>query len=102
MNEADVILPPPQIEPPARAPDVWTRNRDYFVSHRAEFMEKHRGKYVAVNEEQIVAVGDDKLEVANAAYAKCGYVPVYVGLVGEDNPRIVRMPSPIRVVDRDV
>lgn len=100
MNETDVILPSPQIELPVPIPDVWTRNRDYFVSHRDELMKEYRGKYVAVHDGLIVAIGDDKLEVAKAGYTQCGRVPVYVGFVGEAEPRRIRMPSPIRVAKR--
>lgn len=100
MNETDVVLPSPQIELPVPTPDVWTRNRDYFVSHRDELMKEYRGKYVAVHDGRIVAIGDDKLEAAKAGYAQCGRVPVYVGFVSEEGPRRIRMPSPIRVVKR--
>jgi hypothetical protein len=32
--------------------------------------------------------------VAKLAYARAGYVPVYVGLVTDDPPRPVHLPSP--------
>ena len=52
----------------------------------------HRGQYVAGRDGSVIAGGPDQVEVAQQAYAKVGYVPVYVGLVSDEPPRPVRFP----------
>ena len=43
---------------------------------------------------RVIAEGPDQIEVAKQAYARAGYVPIYVGLVTNEPPRPVRIPSP--------
>ena len=57
----------------------------------------HRGQYVAVHDGRVVASGSDEIAVALQAYRDHGYVAIYAGLVSEQAPRIVRIPSPRRV-----
>ena len=54
----------------------------------------HRGRYVAVHHGCVIAEGPEQVEVAKQAYARAGYVPIYVGLVTEEPSRPVRLPSP--------
>ncbi len=101
MNEIDIILPPPQLAHLVPVTDMWTRNCDYFALHRAELLKEYRDKFVAVHEGKVVAHGDSIIEVAEAGYRACGYVPIYVDLVSENEPAVVRMPSPIRDLSRN-
>jgi len=38
--------------------------------------------------------GTDQFDVAKQAYARVGYVPIYVGLATTESPHPVRLPSP--------
>ncbi|MEI4896673.1 hypothetical protein Q8G71_35880, partial [Klebsiella pneumoniae] len=54
----------------------------------------HRGRFVAVHEGRVVESGDDKVAVARRAYARFGYVPIFVSRVAEPPNAPVRVPSP--------
>jgi hypothetical protein len=93
-----VTLPAPVIDlnPPPRT--KWDREYQTFRRLLPELLKTHRGQYVAIHEEQMVDSGDDQIAVALRAYARHGYVPIYVGLVTE-HPRIARIPH-YRVLER--
>ena len=93
MSEAET-LPPPMIQPPPSANDKWGREHGAFLSLRSSLLGSYLGKYVAVHEGRVVESGSDQIEVALRAYAKCGYVPLYVGLVSVSPPKPLRLPSP--------
>jgi hypothetical protein len=92
MDESD-ILPAPVINVPKRDDDKWERERSAFYRLLPNLLTTNRGKYVAIHEESVVEVGDSSLETAQRAYAKFGYIPIYIGLVSEQGPRVVRLPS---------
>jgi hypothetical protein len=98
MSEAnstihEVVLPPPP-------EDKWRREYRAFLRMIPELLKTHRGKYVAIHEEKVVESGDDLIPVALRAYERHGYVPIYVGLVTDEPPPVIRLPSP-RLVRRE-
>jgi dCTP deaminase len=81
-------------KPPARPTDVaFLREKRAFERLKLGLLQEHRGEYVAVYGGEVVAIGRDSTEVAQEAYGKAGYVPLYIGLVDENLP-VVRIPSP--------
>jgi hypothetical protein len=64
-----------------------------------DLLQTHRGQFVAVHEGKVVDSGDNKLTVALRAYERCGYIPIYVGLVAERPLKPVRIPR-FHLVDR--
>jgi hypothetical protein len=93
------ILPAPEIKP-AETPDTaWERERRAFFDLLPSLIKTQPGQYVAVHDGTVVASGSDRVGVALDAYQRVGYVPIYVGLVGEGPRRRVRLPSP-RVMGR--
>jgi hypothetical protein len=91
MSQLDV-LPAPVLPEPAQ--DKWRREQQAFRRLLPELLKTHRGQYVAIHEGQVAESGDDKLVVASRAYARLGYVPVYVSLVTDEPLPVVRIPSP--------
>jgi hypothetical protein len=53
----------------------------------------HRDRFVAIHEERVVESGADKLEVARLAYARFGYVPIFVSQVTDHPLPAIRIPS---------
>ena len=90
MNKVET-MPAPVL--PALPDDKWRREQRAFRALLPALLKTHRGQYVAVHEGQVVESGEDKLAVAGRAYARFGYVPIYVSLVTEQ-PAVVRVPSP--------
>lgn len=90
MNEPD-LLPAPILPVPPE--DKWHREQRAFRQLLPELLKTHAGQCAAVHDGQVVETGSDKLDVAGQAYARCGYVPIYVGLVTDQPPIPVRMPS---------
>jgi hypothetical protein len=86
-----VTFPAPTL--PTTPENKWRREQQTFWRLLPELLATRRGQYVAVHEGQVVEAGADKLEVAGRAYARFGYVPIYVSLVTEAPP-VVCMPSP--------
>jgi hypothetical protein len=82
-----VVLPPPP-------ENKWRREQAAFLRLLPELLRTHREKYVAVHEGKVVESGEDLIAVALKAYAKHGYVPIFVDRVTEEPPRPVRIPSP--------
>jgi hypothetical protein len=92
-------MPAPFLPTPPE--DKWRREQRAFQQLLPELLRTHRGQYVAVHEGQAVESGPDKLAVAGQAYARFGYVPIYVSLVAEQPLLPVRIPSPrVRAVDQ--
>jgi hypothetical protein len=79
---------------PARPDDKWRREQQAFYRLLPELLGSDRGRFVAVHEGRVVESGDDKLDVARRAYARFGYVPIYVTRVTEPSTVSVRVPSP--------
>lgn len=99
MNETDILPAPmialrtiPAIPPPE--PDDPKLKREYraFLQMLPELLKTHYGQYVAVHEGKVVESGDDKLEVIARAYARHGYVPIYVHLVTDQPQPLERIP----------
>jgi len=93
------ILPAPEIEPAENPEMAWERERRAYSQLLPSLLTTHAGQYVAVHGGTVVASGSDRVGVALDAYRRVGYVPLYVGLVGEGPRRGVRIPSP-RVTSR--
>ncbi len=88
-------MPAPDLDPVWPTTDVWDAERRAFVRMLPALLATHRGRYVAIHGGNVVAEGTDQIEVAKRAYAQIGYVPVYVGLVTDEAPRMVRVASPL-------
>jgi hypothetical protein len=83
----EVVLPqPPETK--------WQRERRAFLRLLSSLLQTHRGQYVAIHEGQVVESGPDKVEVGLRAYARYGYIPIYVGLVTDEPLRMDRLPTP--------
>jgi hypothetical protein len=82
------------LKPPAARDGKWEREYRAFLKLRASLMPTFGGKFVAVHDGQVVGSGDDQIAVALGAYSKCGYVPIYVGLVSDEPQPSVRVPLP--------
>jgi hypothetical protein len=93
MNDT-TILPAPDLSPPCSTTGAWEAEREAFFRLLPALLATHQGRYVAVHRGSIVAEGGDQVEVACQAYSRVGYVPVYVGRVGVEPERPVRLPSP--------
>jgi hypothetical protein len=87
-----VTIPPPSLPTPPES--KWRREQQAFRQLLPELLKTHRGRYVALHEGQVVESGDDKLAVAGRAYARFGYVPIYVSLVTDAPAPLVRIPTP--------
>jgi hypothetical protein len=85
-------LPAPDL--PAGDDDKWRREQRAFRRLLPELLATHRGRFVAIHEGRVVESGDDKIDVARRAYARFGYVPIFVSLVAEPPAVPVRVPSP--------
>jgi hypothetical protein len=91
MSRLDTLAAPSLPIPPE---DKWRREQRAFRHLLPELLKTQRDQYVAVHDGQVVESGSDKLEVAGRAYARCGYVPIYVSLVTDQPLPVVRMSSP--------
>jgi hypothetical protein len=91
MNSLE-ILPAPTIPPPAE--DKWRQEQNAFRRLLPELLPTHRGQFVAIHEGQVVESGPDKLAVAGKAYARFGYIPIFVSLVTDQPQPLSRIPSP--------
>jgi hypothetical protein len=85
---------PPDLHLEVPSHPEWEENRAAFFRLVPSLLAESRGNYAAVHQGRVIALGPDQLEVAKAAYAQVGYLPVYVGLVTDEPPRPVRIPSP--------
>lgn len=93
MSSAE-ILPAPVVDTRGVLPTKWDREKAAFRALLPSLLDDHRGRYVAIHEGVVVASGDDQLRTAREAYAKFGYVPIYVGLVTDQPPPQLRVPTP--------
>ncbi len=89
---ATETLPAPGL--PEIGEDKWRREQRAFHRLLPHLLESYRGKYVAIHEGKVVESGSDKLDVAGRAYARFGYVPIFVSLVTDQLRAPVRIPSP--------
>jgi hypothetical protein len=46
----------------------------------------HRGSFVAIHDGEVVDSGDDDIELVQRVHKRVGYVPIYVGLVTDEQP----------------
>jgi hypothetical protein len=98
-NETD-ILPAPSLDDIALPMSEFRRNQAFFHESLPKLLSIYNGRYVGVRNGQVVAVGDTLIDTAMAAYAKCGYVSVYVDLVTDKPAPPERFTSPRREVNR--
>jgi len=91
MNDAIVI---PTSELQSLQPPLSKADREYraFLRLLPTLLPTYRGLYVAIHEEQVVGSGDNELELVDRTFDKVGYVPIYVGLVTDQPPPLVRIP----------
>jgi len=87
-------LPAPDLGLKETTPAAWENEQRAFLRLLPTLLATHQGQYVAVHHGRVIAEGPDQVEVAKQAYARAGYVPIYVGLVTNEPPRPVRIPSP--------
>lgn len=92
-----VVASPPL---PGPVEDKWRNEQRAFQRQLPELLQCHRDEYVAIHEGKVVESGSDKLAVAGRAYARFGYVPIYVGLVTDQPLPLSRVGSP-RVLQAD-
>jgi hypothetical protein len=93
MNDV-TILPAPEIQPAVAEESPWERERRAFFRLLPSLLETHPGQYVAVHRGTVIIGGGDRIGVTLDAYRRIGYVPLYVGFVGETPRRRVRLLSP--------
>jgi len=87
------ILPAPTLEL-SKPPDKWHRERQAFLQMRPHLLKTYADQYVAIHEGNVVGAGPDLVEVAMKAYARYGYVPIYVDVVSDRQPVPARISSP--------
>ena len=87
-------LPAPDLGLKETTPAAWENEQRAFLRLLTTLLATHQGQYVAVHHGRVIAEGPDQVEVAKQAYARAGYAPIYVGLVTNEPPRPVRIPSP--------
>jgi hypothetical protein len=87
-------LPAPDLSQSVKTRTAWEEEQRAFLRLVPKLLVTHRGRYVAVHLGNLIADGPDQVEVAKQAYARVGYVPVYVGLVTDEPPPPARLPSP--------
>ena len=79
---------------PSPPDDKWRREQRAFHRLLPELLNSLRGQYLAIHDEHLVESGVDKLAVAQCAYSRFGYVPIFVCLVTDRPLTPVRIPSP--------
>ncbi len=87
-------LPAPDLGLKETTHSAWENEYRAFLRLQPTLLSTNRGQYVAVYGERVIAEGPDQVEAAKRAYALAGYVPIYVGLVTDQPPRPIRIPSP--------
>jgi hypothetical protein len=91
MSSTELLPAPVLPEPPD---DKWRQEQRAFHKLLPELLRTHRDQFVAIHEGQIAESGTDKLKVAERAYARFGYVPIFVSLVTNQPRKPIRIPSP--------
>jgi hypothetical protein len=94
MLDTTTPLPAPVVPVPPLPTSKWEREQGAFTRLRPSLIKSHAGQYVAIHEGQVVESGHDQIEVARKAYARFGYIPIYVGLISEAPVKPARLPSP--------
>jgi hypothetical protein len=79
---------------PARTGEKWRREQQAFCRLLPELLRSHAGQFVAIHEGRVVESGDDKPDVARRAYARFGYIPIFVSKVSAGPMAPVRLPTP--------
>lgn len=77
--------------------DKWRAERRAFQRLLPDLLPTHRDRFVAVHEGRVVESGEDKIAVVLRAYARFGYIPIFVGRVAEGPADPLRVPSPRRL-----
>jgi hypothetical protein len=72
-------------------PPKGEREYQAFLRLLPELLATHRGKFVAVHNGEVVDSDTDDTALILRVQAKVGYVPLYVGLVTQQQP-VVRIP----------
>lgn len=75
------------------------REFDAFQRLLPDLLATNRNEYAAVHDGNVVAIGPDKVEVAQQAYARCGYQAIYVAQV-TDQPRPIARSGVVRELPR--
>jgi hypothetical protein len=91
------VLPAPRVDPPEPGKGKWSKwnkERRAFQRLRPSLLRTYLGKYVAIHQGKVVDSGKDQIKLALRAYARFGYIPIYVGQVLAEPPPSVRIPSP--------
>jgi hypothetical protein len=90
MNQLDAA-PAPVIPVPKR--DKWRTEQAAFRHQLSALLKSYRDQFVAIHEGKVVESGPDKLAVAGRAYARFGYIPIYVSKVTDEPQPVSRVPS---------
>jgi hypothetical protein len=93
MNDL-TTLPAPQLNLEPASSAAWEEERRAFLRLLPTLMAAYRDQYVAVHQGAVIAHGPDQVEVAKQAYARAGYILIYVGLVTDEPLPPARIPSP--------
>ncbi len=93
MSEA-IVHPAPDLSLVETSKDPWERERAHFQALFPTLRLTHLDEYVAIHDGKVIASGLDEIAVAQEAYSRVGYVPIYVGHVTDSPPRPARIPSP--------
>lgn len=72
---------------------IFQREKRAFERLKPELLKTHRGQYVVIRGEKAVMFGRNKTKLAEQAYEKFGYGPLYIGLV-EEEPEVAHFPTP--------
>jgi hypothetical protein len=67
-----------------REMEIFQQEKEAFMRLKHKLLETNKGKYVVIRNGEPVLFGDNKIELARAAYEKFGYVPLYIGLIQEE------------------
>jgi hypothetical protein len=93
MNDVNT-LPAPDLGQKETTPDAWEDEHLAFIRLLPTLLASHEGQYVAIHKGCVIAEGRDQVAVAKQAYARAGYVPIYVGLVTNERSQPLRLRSP--------
>ena len=79
--------------PPVPQDPKLRREHAAYLQLLPDLLRTHHGQFVAVHEGRVIESGSNKIAVARQAYARCGYVPIYVHLVTDQPVLPERIPS---------
>jgi hypothetical protein len=99
MSDAPPI-PTHEVVLPSPPENKWRREYRAFLRMLPGLLPTYRGKYVAVHNGQVVDSDDDEIALALRIYRQHGYVPIHIGLVTDEPPRVERIPTP-RIIGED-